>query len=73
MRRRIEQAADAGFNMLRVWGGGTYESDAFHDACDELGIMVWQDFMFACATYPEEAPYPDLIEREARHQVARLA
>jgi beta-mannosidase len=73
VRRRIEQAVDAGFNMLRVWGGGTYESDAFHDACDELGIMVWQDFMFACATYPEEAPYPDLIEREARHQVARLA
>jgi len=73
VRRRIEQAVEAGFDMLRVWGGGTYESDAFHDACDELGVMVWQDFMFACATYPEEDPYPALIEREARHQVARLA
>ncbi len=73
IRRRIEQAVEAGFNMLRVWGGGTYESDAFHAACDELGVMVWQDFMFACATYPEEDPYPALIEREARHQVARLA
>ncbi len=73
VRRRIEQAVEAGFNMLRVWGGGTYESDAFHDACDELGIMVWQDFMFACATYPEEDPYPALVECEARHQVARLA
>ena len=73
IRERIRQAVDAGFNMLRVWGGGIYESDAFYDACDELGIMVWQDFMFACATYPEEAPYPGLVEAEARHQVSRLS
>ena len=72
-RQRIEQAVDAGFNMLRVWGGGVYESDAFYEACDELGLMVWQDFMFACATYPEEDPYPSLIEAEARHQVSRLS
>ena len=71
-RERIEQAVEAGFNMLRVWGGGTYESDAFYEACDELGVMVWQDFMFACATYPEEGPYPASIEAEARHQVSRL-
>ena len=71
-RERITQAVDAGFNMLRVWGGGVYESDAFHRICDELGVMVWQDFMFACATYPEEAPYPDLIEAEVRHQISRL-
>lgn len=66
-------AADANLNMLRVWGGGIYESDAFYERCDALGILVWQDFMFACATYPEEAPYPDLVDREARHQVARLS
>ncbi|MAD78481.1 MAG: beta-mannosidase [Planctomycetaceae bacterium] len=73
VRARIVQAVDAGFNMLRVWGGGVYESDDFYDVCDELGVMVWQDFMFACATYPEEDPYPASIEREAREQVGRLS
>ncbi len=73
VRKRVQQAADANFNMLRVWGGGTYEQAAFHEACDERGIMVWQDFMFACATYPEDVPYPELIEREAREAVSRLA
>ena len=71
--QRIEQARDAGMNMLRIWGGGLYEQPAFYEACDRLGILVWQDFMFACATYPEEAPYPELIEAEAIHQVARLS
>jgi beta-mannosidase len=71
---RLERlAADANLNMLRVWGGGIYETDAFYGRCDELGILVWQDFMFACATYPEHAPYAELVEREARHQVARLS
>jgi beta-mannosidase len=69
---RLQQAAAANMNMLRVWGGGHYESDAFYEICDELGIMVWQDFMFACAMYPEEKPYPALIEAEARHQISRL-
>jgi beta-mannosidase len=72
-RDRLQQAASANMNMLRVWGGGYYEDDAFYEICDELGIMVWQDFMFACAMYPEEEPYPTLVEAEARHQVARLA
>ena len=71
--RRIDQAVDANFDMLRVWGGGIYESHAFYEACDERGIMVWQDFMFACASYPEEPPYPELVEREARFQIRRLA
>ncbi|MCX5652697.1 MAG: hypothetical protein NTU45_15110 [Planctomycetota bacterium] len=64
---------DTGFNMVRVWGGGNYLPDAFYEACDELGILVWQDFMFACATYPEDAPFAALVAREAAHQVARLS
>lgn len=73
LKTRIKQAADAGMNMLRVWGGGYYEDEAFYQECDRRGIMVWQDFMFACAMYPEEPPYPTLIEQEARHNVARLS
>jgi beta-mannosidase len=52
-RRRLAQAKAANVDMIRVWGGGIYEDDAFYEACDELGLMVWQDFLFACAAYPE--------------------
>lgn len=72
-RERITQAADANMNMLRIWGGGIYESEAFYGVCDELGVMVWQDFLFACAAYPEEAPFTGLVEAEARYNVTRLA
>ncbi|MCA9291431.1 MAG: hypothetical protein KDA25_09900, partial [Phycisphaerales bacterium] len=72
-RERLEQARAAGMNMIRVWGGGFYEDDVFYDLCDELGLLVWQDFMFACATYPEEPPYPALVEAEVDAQVRRLA
>ena len=72
-RTRLQQAADTGANMLRVWGGGIYETDDFYDLCDEMGLMVWQDFPFACATYPEEEPFWSLVEAEARYNVARLA
>lgn len=71
-RARLTQAADAGVNLVRVWGGGIYESDDFYDVCDELGLMVWQDFLFACAAYPEEQPLRSEIEAEARENVARL-
>lgn len=73
VRPLLEAARDCGVNMIRVWGGGRYEPDWFYDLCDELGLMVWQDFMFACACYPEEEPVRSLVEREAREQVARLA
>ncbi|MFO0784463.1 MAG: hypothetical protein U0636_12365 [Phycisphaerales bacterium] len=69
----LELACEAHLNMLRVWGGGVYESEWFYERCDELGILVWQDFMFACATYPEDLPFPAQVEQEARHQVARLS
>jgi beta-mannosidase len=71
--QRATLARDANMNMLRVWGGGIYEDEKFYDACDELGIMVWQDFMFACALYPEREPMWSSVEREARQQVTRLA
>ena len=72
LARRVEQAVAANMNMLRVWGGGIYESEDFYDLCDERGIMVWQDFPFACASYPEEEPIRGEVEAEAREHVARL-
>ena len=55
-RRSIMDAVESGMNTLRVWGGGLYESDVLHDLCDELGILVWQDFAMACAAYSEQEP-----------------
>ena len=72
-RAVLEEAAAANMNTLRVWGGGLYGSDALYDACDELGLLVWQDFAFACACYPEEEPHRSRVEAEARHNVARLS
>ncbi|MET7418626.1 glycoside hydrolase family 2 protein [Dactylosporangium sp. NPDC005555] len=69
---RIGQAVDAGVNYLRVWGGGRYESDDFYDLADELGVLVGQDFLFACAAYPEEEPLGSEVAAEAREQVERL-
>lgn len=71
--RRLTQAADAGVNLIRVWGGGIYESHDFYDVCDELGLLVWQDFLFACASYPEDEPLWAEIDAEARENVARLS
>lgn len=71
-RERLAQAAAANVDLVRVWGGGLYESDAFYDACDELGLMVWQDFPFACAAYSEEQPLRGEVEAEARENVVRL-
>ncbi len=72
-RRLVADAAAVNMNMLRVWGGGIYEDAAFYDACDELGICVWQDFMFACSAYPTfDAGFMATVEAEARDQVGRL-
>lgn len=72
-RKAVGDAVDAGMNLLRVWGGGTYESDDFYDVCDEHGILVWQDFPFACAAYSEEEPLRSEVEAEAREAVTRLS
>ena len=71
--RRLDQAIAANVNLLRVWGGGIYESEDFYRACDERGLLVWQDFLLACAAYPEESPLWEEIEAEARENVVRLA
>ncbi|MCL2665615.1 MAG: beta-mannosidase [Defluviitaleaceae bacterium] len=70
----IEEAKEANFNMLRIWGGGIYETDAFFDACDQNGILVWHDFMFACAAYPDHVTdFYDLVAKEIDYQTKRLA
>ncbi len=71
-RDLLQSAVDANMNMIRVWGGGRYEADWFYDLCDELGIMVWQDFMFSCALYPATPEFLADVDIEAREQVARL-
>ncbi|MBL0057042.1 MAG: glycoside hydrolase family 2 protein [Chitinophagaceae bacterium] len=71
-RRLLQSAKDANMNMLRVWGGGVYEDDAFYDLCDELGIMVWQDFMFAGGMYPGDESFFSNVKAEVKYQVERL-
>jgi len=72
-RVRLQSVADGNMNTIRVWGGGIYEDEAFYDICDELGLMVWQDFMFACASYPGDDPaFLASVEKEFRAVVPRL-
>ncbi len=71
-RTQLEQAAAANMVMLRVWGGGIYEDQAFYDLCDELGLLVWQDFMFACGIYPAYDAFQQSVCAEAEAQVRRL-
>jgi beta-mannosidase len=66
-------AAQTNHNMIRIWGGGYYETEVFYDLCDRLGILVWQDFMFACSVYPlTDAAFLENLEAEVREQVRRL-
>ena len=68
----IKSTKEANMNMLRVWGGGIYENDIFYDLCDENGILVWQDFMFACSLYPGDSAFLQNVEQEARDNIKRL-
>ncbi|NMC05083.1 MAG: glycoside hydrolase family 2 protein [Candidatus Lokiarchaeota archaeon] len=68
----LNDAKEANMNFLRVWGGGIYEDDVFYDTCDELGILTWQDFPFACAVYPPTREFVDAVRREAAMNVKRL-
>lgn len=74
VREVLQSSIDANMNMLRVWGGGQYEADWFYELCDELGILVWQDFMFSCNHYPAaDAQWIASVRLEARQQVRRLS
>jgi beta-mannosidase len=73
IRRLLGEAVAANMNMIRVWGGGFYEFDDFYDACDELGLLVWQDMMFSCSQYPSTPDFLAEVDREVRYQVKRLA
>lgn len=70
--QRLQQCKDMGVNLLRVWGGGLYESDEFYEICWEMGIMVWQDFPFACGFYPDTDEYVEAFRKEAEVNVRRL-
>ena len=72
-RDLLTAAKDANMNMIRVWGGGIYEKDIFYELCDSLGLMVWQDFMFAGTMYPVDDAFLEEIEAEVEYQVNRLA
>ncbi len=71
-RKIILAAKDANMNMLRIWGGGIYEDDAFYDLCDEYGIMVWQDFMFAGGMVPGDKHFFNNVKEEIKYQIKRL-
>jgi beta-mannosidase len=68
----IKSAVFANMNMLRVWGGGTYETNLFYSLCDKYGIMIWQDFMFACAMYPGDDEFLKNVQEEVTYNVKRL-
>ena len=68
----VKDAKDANHNMIRVWGGGIYEDDRLYDAADEMGILIWQDFIFACTTYPSDPTFLRRVAQEAEYNIKRL-
>lgn len=72
VKELLQAARDANMNMLRVWGGGVYESDYFYSLADEYGILMWQDFMFACAMYPSDEDFLDSVRLEVKMNVRRM-
>lgn len=71
-KKLLTDVTNSNMNMLRVWGGGIYENDIFYNLCDEKGILIWQDFMFACAMYPGDKDFLANVQQEAIEQVTRL-
>lgn len=70
--RLLNLVKDASMNMVRVWGGGIYENDEFYEICDELGLLVWQDCMFACGSYPEHEEFLESVENEIEYNLNRI-
>ncbi|MCH2489795.1 MAG: glycoside hydrolase family 2 protein [Flavobacteriales bacterium] len=68
----LKSVVDANMNMLRIWGGGVYEDNDFYERCDEKGILLWQDFMFACAMYPGDSRFMENVKQEAIDNIKRL-
>lgn len=68
----LQSARDAHQNMIRVWGGGVYESDYFYSLADQYGLLIWQDMMFACAMYPVTPDYLSSVRREIRQNILRI-
>lgn len=73
LARMVDAAVDVSMNMLRVWGGGIFEDDRFYELCDEKGIVIWQDFLFACSMYPGDPAFLASVEAEARDNIRRLS
>ena len=71
-RDLLTSARDANMNMIRLWGGGKFEKDCFYEICDSLGLMIWHDFMFACAMYPASPEFLGEVREEITHQIKRL-
>ena len=71
-RDLLGSAQAANMNMVRLWGGGQFENDVFYDTCDELGLLVWHDFMFSCALYPSDREFLAEVQAELAHQLRRL-
>lgn len=71
-QKLVKNAKEAGFNLLRIWGGGTYGAEELYELCDQEGLMVWQDFMFACAMYPSDSDFVQNVREEVSQQVLRL-
>ena len=67
----MQSAIDSNANTIRVWGGGHYQTGDFYDLADELGLMVWQDIMFACSMYPRNSEFLNTVRQEIRHQVSK--
>lgn len=72
VRDLLQSAVDANMNMIRIWGGGRYEPTWFYDMCDEMGLMIWQDFMFSCNLYPADEAFLANVEAEVRENVRRM-